>query len=70
MTRTRFPENVGAYEKAFGGGARQRYLREIGGQRDFPLITRALLERGWSAQDINALLGGNLMRALATAWNT
>jgi membrane dipeptidase len=68
MTRTRFPENVGAYEKAFGGGARQRYLREIGGPRDFPLITRALLERGWSAADIHGLLGENFMRALDATW--
>lgn len=68
MTRTRFPENVGAYEKAFGGGARQRYLREIGNQRDFPIITQALLDRGWSATDIKGLLGENMMRALDTVW--
>jgi microsomal dipeptidase-like Zn-dependent dipeptidase len=68
MTRTRFPENVGAYEKAFGGGARQRYLREIGSPRDFALITRALLDRGWSSADIHGLLGENFMRALDATW--
>ncbi len=68
MTRTRFPENVGAYEQAFGGGARQRYLREIGSPLDFPLITRALVDRGWAAADIKGLLGENLMRALDTVW--
>jgi membrane dipeptidase len=68
MTRTRFPENVGAYEEAFGGGARQRYLKEIGSPRDFPLIARALIERGWSAADVHGLLGGNLMRALDVVW--
>jgi membrane dipeptidase len=68
MTRTRFPENVGAYEQAFGGGARQRYLREIGSPLDFPLITQALLERGWSATDIHGLLGDNVMRALDSVW--
>lgn len=68
MTRTRFPENVGAYEQAFGGGARQRYLREVGSPLDFPIITRALLERGWATADIKGLLGENLMRALDTVW--
>jgi membrane dipeptidase len=68
MTRTRFPENVGAYEQAFGGGARQRYLREIGSPREFPLITQALLKRGWTASDVHGLLGGNFMRALEIAW--
>src|SRR5262245_6057914 len=68
MTRTRFPENVGDYERAFGGGARQRYLREIGSPLEFPLITRTLLERGWSAAEIHGLLGDNLMRALDSVW--
>jgi membrane dipeptidase len=68
MTRTRFPENIGAYEQAFGGGARQRYLREIGSPRDFPLIARSLVARGWSSADIMGLLGGNFMRALDAVW--
>ncbi|MBV9858990.1 MAG: membrane dipeptidase [Alphaproteobacteria bacterium] len=68
MTRTRFPENVGAYEAAFGGGARQRYLREIGSPLDFPLITRALVERGWSAAEVKGLLGENFIRALGKVW--
>src|SRR5262249_13146404 len=40
MTRTRFPENIAAYEQAFGGGARQRCLREIGSPVDFPQPAR------------------------------
>lgn len=68
MTRTRFPENVGAYEEAFGGGARERYLREVGSPLDFPIITRALVDRGWSAEDIKGLLGENMMRALDVVW--
>ena len=68
FTRTRFPENVGLYEQNFGGGARERYIREVGNQRDFPLITRALLDRGWTDADVSGLLGGNLIRALEKAW--
>jgi membrane dipeptidase len=68
MTRTRFPENVGAYEQALGGGARQRYLREVGSPLDFPLITNTLIDRGWSAADIHGLLGENFMSALDAVW--
>ncbi|MBV9826588.1 MAG: membrane dipeptidase [Alphaproteobacteria bacterium] len=68
FTRTRFPENVGLYEQSFGGGARERYVREIGNQRDLPLMTAALLDRGWSPADIKGLLGANLIRALQKAW--
>ena len=56
--------------QAFGGAARQRYLREIGSPRDFPLITRALVERGWSAAEVKGLLGENFMRALEIAWKS
>ena len=36
--------------------------RELNGVQDFPLITRALLERGYSKKDINKILGGNFLR--------
>ncbi|MBV9783615.1 MAG: membrane dipeptidase [Acidisphaera sp.] len=68
MTRTRFPENVGAYEKAFGGGARERYIREVGSPLDFPVITRALVQRGWSATEVKGLLGENFLRAVSNVW--
>jgi len=69
MTRTRFPENVGAYEQAFGGGARERYLRECGSHADLVLVTAALVERGWSEAQIRALLSENLLRALDRCWS-
>ncbi len=31
---------------------------------DYPLITKALVERGYSKKDINKILGGNLLRVL------
>ena len=36
--------------------------REIRGVEDFPLITKALLERGYSKKDILKIMGGNFMR--------
>lgn len=35
---------------------------ELNGVEDYPLITKALLERGYSKKDIQKILGGNFMR--------
>jgi len=32
--------------------------------RDYPLITKALVERGYSKKDIDKILGGNFLRVL------
>ncbi|MFY7840884.1 MAG: dipeptidase [Lacibacter sp.] len=39
--------------------------RELNGVEDFPLITKALLERGYSKKDIRKILGGNFVRVFA-----
>jgi len=36
--------------------------QELNGVQDFPLITKALLERGYSKKDIRKILGGNFIR--------
>lgn len=36
--------------------------RELKGVQDFPLITKGLLERGYSKRDIRKILGGNFIR--------
>ena len=36
--------------------------RELNGVQDFPLITKALLERGYSKKDIRKILGENFLR--------
>jgi membrane dipeptidase len=36
--------------------------RELNGVEDFPLITKALVERGYSKKDIRKILGGNFLR--------
>lgn len=38
---------------------------ELNGVEDYPLITKALLERGYSKKDIRKILGGNFMRVFA-----
>jgi membrane dipeptidase len=36
--------------------------RELNGVEDYPLITKALLERGYGKKDIKKILGGNFLR--------
>lgn len=36
--------------------------KELNGVQDFPLITKALMERGYSKKDIRKILGGNFLR--------
>lgn len=38
---------------------------ELNGVEDYPLITKALLKRGYSKKDIRKILGGNFMRVFA-----
>ncbi|WP_246197784.1 dipeptidase [Chitinophaga agrisoli] len=36
--------------------------RELNGVQDYPLVTKALLERGYSKKDVRKILGGNFIR--------
>jgi len=42
-----------------GGPTPPRGMRDI---RDLPMLTQAMLERGWSEERIRKFLGGNLLR--------
>lgn len=42
---------------------------ELDGVEDMPLITKALLERGYSKKDIQKILGGNFMRVFTANQN-
>ena len=44
-----------------GGPTLPRGMRDI---RDLPLLTDAMLKRGWSEQRIRKFLGGNLLRVV------
>ena len=37
---------------------------EIGSYDKFPVLTRALLEKGYTANDIKKIYGGNLLRVM------
>jgi membrane dipeptidase len=38
--------------------------QELDSVMDYPNITKAMLERGYSKKDINKVLGGNILRVL------
>ena len=44
-----------------GGPTLPRGMRDI---RDLPMLTEAMLKRGWSEQRIRKFLGGNLLRVV------
>lgn len=44
-----------------GGPTLPRGMRDI---RDLPMLTDAMLKRGWSEQRIRKFLGGNLLRVV------
>jgi len=43
--------------------------KELNGVEDYPLITKALLERGYSKSDIKKILGGNFLRVFNAVQN-
>ncbi|MFJ6534233.1 dipeptidase [Microbacterium sp. NPDC091662] len=47
-----------------------RYLPGLEGPAGLPLVTEALVRRGWQEQDILAVLGGNLQRFLRSGLGT
>jgi len=42
---------------------------ELNGVEDYPLITKAMLERGYNKKDIRKILGGNFLRVFAAVQN-
>ena len=68
MSLNRYPGNVGRYAAAFGNDVRTRYLKDCGSPADLPLITDFLIKRGWSANHVGHLLGGNYLDVLRRIW--
>ena len=56
------------YGEVFGHSTAATYPEGIDTQADFPVITAALLRRGWSQDDVEAYLGGNFQRVLGKIW--
>lgn len=61
-------DSIETYMATFGADIPARYVEGFGGHDKLPGITAALLDRGWSKQDVEAYLGGNFRRVLGQIW--
>jgi membrane dipeptidase len=61
-----YPTVVGAFVERFGNGLEHRYA--VSTDR-LPLVTEALLRRGYPADGIKKILGGNFLRVFAEVWS-
>ena len=59
-----------AYAAAFGNDLPGRYPAGCRQLANLGRMTEAFIRSGWSADDVKALLGGNLMRALGDIWSS
>lgn len=64
----RYPNLTSGYFEAFGADA-PRQVVGFRGMRDLPLITAGLLERGYGAEDVAKVVGGNLLRVYDAVWH-
>lgn len=52
-----------------GADPAKRYVKELRSRADLIKLTAALLRHGYSADDVEKILGGNLRRFYGAAWN-
>jgi membrane dipeptidase len=68
MSKGSYPETGGVFAAAFGNESAGRYPRETPTPRQFPRILDALSRARFSAADVEAIGGGNFLRAFRQVW--
>lgn len=68
MSKNSYPETGGIFAAAFGNSSASRYPRETPTPRQFPRILQALRDGGFSAAEVDAIGGGNFLRAFGQVW--
>ena len=68
MTLERSPGIIADYVRAFGNDIRTRHIEDCASHAELVRLSAALIERGWSEDDVRGFLGTNLLRALDLAW--
>ena len=68
MSKGSYPETGGVFAAAFGNASDGRYPRETPTPREFPRILEALASAGFSASEVEAIGGGNFLRAFGQVW--
>jgi len=68
MSKNSYPETGGIFAAAFGNTSAGRYPKETPTPRQFPRILEALRDGGFSADEVDAIGGGNFLRAFRQVW--
>jgi membrane dipeptidase len=68
MSKGSYPETGGVFAAAFGNRSAGRYPKETPTPREFPRILEALARGGFTAAEVDAIGGGNFLRAFREAW--
>lgn len=68
MSKGSYPETGGIFAQAFGNDSAGRYPKETPTPREFPKILDALSRGGFSASEVDAIGGGNFLRAFRQVW--
>ncbi len=68
MSKDAYPETGGKYARAFGNSSASRYPKETPTPAQFPRILEALHNGGFNAAEVQAIAGGNFLRAFSAIW--
>lgn len=68
MSRARYERSGGEYARAFGNTSAGRYPAGVPTPRQFPSILEALGRAGFTGAQVDAIAGGNFLRALHDIW--
>ena len=68
MSKNSYPETGGIFAAAFGNTSAGRYPPETPTPRQFPRILAALRDGGFTASEVEAIGGGNFLRAFRAVW--
>lgn len=68
MSRARYERSGGEYARAFGNASAGRYPAGVPTPRQFPRILEALERAGFTGSQVDAIAGGNFLRALRAIW--
>jgi membrane dipeptidase len=69
LSKGAYPETGGVFAAAFGNSSAARYPKETPTPRQFPLILDALSRAGFDTAEVEAIAGGNFLRALRAVWS-
>jgi membrane dipeptidase len=68
VTNTNYPQMSGEYNRVVGNSYDRRYAKGFESLAKFPNVTLALVQKGYSDEDISKILGGNFLRVFKDVW--